>query len=117
MSKFFRPTPYNNDTKNQMWMSMIGDGHDICCGCPQPFAHLLDSIFPEGHADRSLTIEQIIERDYPLCHSGGKDEEDHGLALGESAATLTAKQEEEEDFKDDGNVEDLIAAVADAETR
>lgn len=117
MSKFFKPTPYNNETKNQMWMSMIGDGHDICCGCPQPFAHLLDSIFPEGHADRNLTIEQIIQRDYPLCHSGGDDAESHGLVLGESAATLFAKKEEGAAGQEEEDVEGLLAAVADAEAR
>ncbi len=97
---------------------MIADGHDICCGCLQPFAHLLDSIFPEGHVDRNKTIEQIIQRDYPLCHSGGKEDEDHGLVAGDSAATVFAKQErEEEDIPEDTNVEELLAAVEDAEAR
>nr|UHS18254.1 MAG: hypothetical protein [Gammatorquevirus sp.] len=117
MSKFFKKTPYNNETKNQMWMSMIADGHDICCGCLQPFAHLLDSIFPEGHADRGLTVQQIIDRDYPLCHSGGDEEGDHGLVAGDSAATLLAKQEEEEDFRNDGDAEEFLAAAAAAEER
>lgn len=116
MSKFFKPTPYNNETKNQMWMSMIGDGHDICCGCPQPFAHLLDSIFPEGHQDRNKTIEEIICRDYKLCHSGGEEEKGDGLAAGTSAATLHIAKEEK-DTEEEENLEDLLAAVADAERR
>lgn len=118
MSKFFTNAPYNNETKNQMWMSMISDGHDMCCGCLQPFAHLLDSIFPEGHADRNKTIQQIIDRDYPLCHSGGEEETKDGMAVGTSAATLLAAGTNEEDLptkKED--IEELLAAVEDAERR
>ena len=117
MSRFFTPTQYNGDTKCAMWMSMISDGHDMHCGCTQPFAHLLDQIFPVGHQDRNKTIEQIINRDIQLCHSGGEDEENHGLALGESAATLSGKRKEGEDFQEDTNVEELLAAVEDAEKR
>lgn len=101
-----------------MWMSMIADGHDICCGCTQPFAHLLDSIFPEGHTDREKTIKYIIQRDYSLCHSGGEGDADHGLALGESAASLAVKEEENTNTQEeDGDVEGLLAAVAAAEAR
>lgn len=94
---------------------MIADGHDICCGCPQPFAHLLDSIFPEGHRDRNKTIQQIIERDWQ-CLSGGQEEESAGMAPGTSAATDTQPKEEKEDFTS-ADVEDLLAAVEDAEGR
>jgi len=118
MSKFAKPTPYNNETKNQMWMSMIADGHDIWCSCCQPFAHLLDSIFPEGHTDRDKTIKQIIARDYPLCHSGGAEEESGGMAAGTSAATLFAAANtiKEEDGPEE-DIEGLLAAVEDAERR
>ncbi len=109
MSRFFTPTPFNNETKNQMWMSMIADGHDICCGCTQPFAHLLDSIFPEGHTDRNKTINYIIQRDFSLCHSGGTEDENHGIQLGESAATLKREKEDQEE-KD--HIDDLILAAA-----
>lgn len=69
---FHRKSPYNNETKDQMWMSIIGDSHDAICGCEQPFAHLLTNIFPIGHKDRDKTINQIIWRDFKqLCHSGG----------------------------------------------
>ncbi len=117
MSLFFKPTPYNGCTKNQMWMSMIGDCHDIHCGCNFPFAHLLDSIFPEGHQDRDLTVDSIIKRDLAVCHSGGGEEEDHGLALGTSAANLATKEEklEAEDTKED--IEELLAAAAAVEER
>jgi len=118
MSSFIKSVPYNNDTKNQMWMSMISDGHDIFCGCCQPFAHLLDSIFPEGHTDRDKTIREIITRDKQLCLSGGEEEEDHGLVAGDSAATLAAREQEEKGGpEEDGNVEELLAAVRDAEAR
>lgn len=101
-----------------MWMSMIADGHDICCACLQPFAHLLDSIFPEGHQDRNKTIQQIIDRDYPLCHSGGIEEESHGIPIGGSAANLIHTKEEKDK---DIDVEDALmaaaAAAADADIR
>lgn len=99
-----------------MWMSMISDGHDMCCGCTRPFAHLLDSIFPEGHKDRNKTVQQIIQRDL-TCLSGGQEEENDGMAAGTSAATLQLVKEEEEDPGTEGDIEDLIAAVEDAEKR
>ncbi len=115
MSSFYKATKYNGDTKQQMWMSAIGDFHDSFCGCWHPFAHLLDIIFPVGHADRHKPIAEIIARD-SQCHSGGDGEESHGMALGSSAATLTAAAEGgPEDTPED--IENLIAAVEDAERR
>ncbi len=114
MTTFYTPTKYNGDTKQQMWMSMISDGHDMHCQCEQPFAHLLDIIFPEGHRDRDLTIRQIITRD-KKCLSGGTEEEDHGMAIGESAATLTKREEQDIEEKEDDLDALLIAAAADAE--
>lgn len=99
-----------------MWMSTIGDCHDIHCGCERPFAHLLDSIFPEGHQDRNKTIAEIIQRDLTECLSGGQEEEGGGLPLGSSAANLAIpREEEEEDTKE--NIEELLAAAAAAEER
>lgn len=98
-------------------MSMISDGHDIHCGCCQPFAHLLDSIFPKGHADRNKTIEQIVQRDLQLCLSGGIEEEDGGLALGTSAACLADDIKREEGHTEEEGIEELLAAVEDAEQR
>ncbi len=61
-------------------MSMIADTHDIHCNCWHPFAHLLASIFPPGHKDRLLTIQEILTRDYKeICRSGGEEERSHGL--------------------------------------
>jgi len=117
MSKFFTPTKYNNETKNQMWMSMIADGHDICCDCQTPFAHLLDSIFPEGHKDRDKPISYIIKRDWKQWHSTGDEEERTGGADGEEKPLQDVKQEEEGDGQEDTNVEELLAAVAAAEAR
>lgn len=116
MSKFYTPTKYNGDTKNQMWMSTIADCHDMHCGCPSPFAHLLDSIFPEDHKDRHLTIHQIVTRDQQ-CLSGGRDEEDHGLVAGTSAATEDIKQKGTEDAEEDTLDALLIAAAEEQEKR
>lgn len=110
MSKFFKPTPYNNETKNQMWMSIIGDGHDICCGCPTPFAHLLDSIFPEGHTDRHRPISEIIERDYQACHSGGPEDVDLGLVDIKPDTPDIKPEETEQDG--DADLDTLLAAAA-----
>lgn len=102
-----------------MWMSMISDGHDMHCGCGQPYAHLLDSIFPKGHTDRKLTIEEIIKRDFKLqCLSTGEEEEDFGT---HTAALATASENKEnkgkEDFYiEDKDLQDLIAAGEDAAT-
>ncbi len=77
-----------------MWMSMIADGHDICCDCNAPFAHLLDSIFPEGHRDREKTISHIIKRDWKQCHSGGDEDERTGGENGEEKDIQPVKKEE-----------------------
>ena len=115
MPVFYKPTAYNGVTKAQMWMSIVGDAHDIHCGCDKPFAHLLDNIFPEGHQDRNLTVDAIIQRDLK-CHFGGEGEEEDGMAAGTSAATLK-ENIKEEDFQEDIGVEDLLAAAANAEQR
>lgn len=117
MTTFYKPTPYNGDTKCQMWMSILSDSHDMHCGCDQPFAHMLSSIFPEGHSDRNKTINEIIERDYRKCHSGGEEEKDGGIPLGGSAATLQKEDIKEEENIPEGDVEELLAAVTDAEQR
>lgn len=92
-------------------MSAIGDTHDMFCGCDQPFAHLLDNIFPEGHIDRNKSIQSIIQRDFKQCHFGGEEEESHGIPLGGSAATegLSGR---EEGPPEDADVDQLFAAAA-----
>lgn len=111
---FIENTTYNKDTKNQLWCSVIADSHDIWCGCKTPFAHLLASIFPPGHADRKLSIDQILERDYKEWHSGGGEEENHGLPDGKEGPTEKGGPEEQEEEKDiikDEELEQLISAA------
>ena len=98
-------------------MSIIADSHDICCKCECPFAHLLDSIFPEGHKDRELTVQQIIQRDFTSCHFGGTEEESHGLADTREKDLPTEKENPEEGYIDDEELEELVAAAEDAATR
>lgn len=112
---FYKPCKYNCDTKNQLWCSIIADAHDSTCSCEQPFAHLLALIFPPGHTDRNLTINQIIKRDYKaLCLGGGTEEESHGLADGEKDLQEENIKKEEEEYIKDEDLQDLIAAGEDA---
>lgn len=116
---YYKPSPYNAETKNQLWMSNIADSHDIFCSCDTPFAHLLASIFPPGHQDRNLSIQQILERDYQQCHSGGKEGESHGLAGGpdtERDEEPTTNQREG-GFVEDEEITELLAAADDAMAR
>lgn len=99
-------------------MSIIADAHDIHCNCTEPFCHLLDSIFPEGHKDRKLTVEAIIQRGKQQCHFGGEEETDGGMAIGTSAATQENTEiKQEEGATEEEDIEGLLAAVADAEER
>lgn len=115
---FFNRSEYNNETKEQMWLSIIGDAHDSICRCHYCFAHLLACIFPIGHSDRDLTINQILDRDYKeKCRSGGAGDVAGGMA---NAAT----KEEPEDTEENQDTEDaafaeLLAAAEkeDATTR
>ncbi len=116
MSSFFKLTTYNGITKQQIWLTTVQDSHDIHCGCDKPYAHLLDAIFPEGHKDRKLTIEEIIKRD-SQCHSGGDEEEDHGIQLGGSAAALADIKEEKQEDSGDAELAALLAAAEEAEKR
>ncbi len=115
---FYKETYYNSDTKNQLWMSLIADSHDSWCNCDTPFAHLLASIFPPGHKDRDLTIEQILSRDYKsICLSGGADAENTGtVPTTKDGAAENQNIKQEEKLEEEG-IEELLAAVADAEER
>lgn len=112
---FFQPTPFNETTKQQIWMSQIADGHDNICNCNHPFAHLLANIFPPGHKDRHLTINQILQRDYKeKCLSGG--------AAASAGGSRTADPDTEDTgvaesgYVEDQELEDLIAAGESAAT-
>ncbi len=118
---FYKPTPYNQITKNQIWLSQIQDSHDNFCNCHCPFSHLLASIFPPGHKDRDLSINQILQRDYTeACRSGGTGEENHGGEKPEEGGdTNPIKPKEEEDLPEE-EIEGLLAeaaAAAAAESR
>ncbi len=109
---FYKSTPFNPETKTQIWMSIIADGHDNICHCPCPFAHLLACIFPPGHSDRDLTINQILERDYiQLCHSGGEEGESHGTADGGGGGIKGIKEESQEEDLPGEEIEKLLAAA------
>ena len=110
---FFVPTPYNQETKTQIWMSQIADSHDNICNCTHPFAHLLASIFPPGHRDRDLTINQILARDYQVkCLSGGDAAKSHGMADSGTGGGFKPKEEETEEDLPRDEIENLLAAAA-----
>ncbi len=116
---FYKPAKWNFETKNQIWMSELADSHDIFCDCDRPFAHLLASIFPPGHQDRDLSINQILQRDLQQpCHSGGDAAAATGLPT-----TGDLKEEKEdillegEDFIKDEELQNLIDAGEDATGR
>lgn len=101
-----------------MWMSCIADSHDSWCDCDTPFAHLLASIFPPGHTDRTRTIEQILDRDFrKQCLSGGAVAENSGMAVEKLTEESHTLKREKEDSTEQEDIEDLLAAVEDAEGR
>lgn len=117
--EFYRRTPYNKETLQQLWTTIINDTHDCHCGCTVPFVHLLDILFPPDHKDRHLTIDDIIKREkkYIKCLFGGTEEEDTtGVKEEPTAAENIENQKEGEDFTED-NLEDLLAAADAAEKR
>ena len=117
---FYKSCPYNEETKNQMWMSSIADTHDSWCNCDTPFAHLLASIFPPGHRDRLLSIQQILERDYQQrCLFGGADAENTGLAAAasEPVEIKDGIKEEEENLIPVDDLDALLAAAEEENTR
>lgn len=98
-------------------MSVLSDTHELVCNCTFPFAHLLSIIFPLGHADRNLTINQILLRDYKeKCHSSGGGDASFGMAeasgSGPTGAAPGAAGQE-----DDADLVKLLAAVEEEDTR
>lgn len=115
---FYSTTHFNQETKNQLWMSIIADSHDSNCNCNYPFAHLLANIFPPGHKDRVLTIDQILARDYTeKCLSGGREGESHGLGDGGTEGEGGTNIKEEGGEYPEEEIEKLLAAAADEGTR
>lgn len=111
MSTFYKPCQYNSETKQQLWLSAVGDIHESICGCETPFAHLLDSIFPEDHRDRHKTIQQIIDRDRQECQASGGGEE---INLGQVPGLKEEKDigEKEENYIEDEDLTNLLDAAA-----
>jgi len=116
--EFYRRTPYNKETLQQLWTTIINDAHDCHCGCTVPFVHLLDILFPEDHKDRHLTIDSIITREkkYIKCLFGGQEEESGGGVEEDTKPGTTKEENQEEDFTNE-NIEDLLAAADAAEKR
>lgn len=109
---FYKPSPYNFDTKNQIWLSQLTDAHDNFCDCNTPFSHLLSSIFPPGHQDRDLTITEILQRDFQQkCHSGGDAATSHGGAPGTGPAGDGPPEGEGADYIKDEDLSELIDAA------
>ncbi len=109
---FFNKTKYNNETLEQLWLSVIGDSHDSICSCEQTFAHLLSCIFPLGHTDRDKTIQYILERDFKeKCRSGGVAGDAPGSS---SIAKLeeTPIEEKRKDLTEEEDLDQLLAAAA-----
>ncbi len=118
---FFKKCPYNQETREHLWCSVITDSHDSLCGCTSPISHWLSIVFPEGHKDLDLTVRQIIQRESEnqRCLFGGGKEDKDG-----TAAEIDAfiNQEKEEDILPPGeniedNLEELLAAAEEAEKR
>lgn len=118
--KFYRPTPYTPETKEQIWTTITTDAHDEFCGCTEPVFHLLSILIPEDHRDRHKTVDELIKEHYKrqICLFGGRED----AAGGET--TTTEKEEhtdqnikEEEDPYTDIDVEELLAAAAADDTR
>ena len=109
---FYKPTPYNEETKNQIWMSQIADSHDNICDCLHPFAHLLASIFPPGHQDRDLSINQILFRDYTQkCLSGGREDKRDGMADNLDGEEEENSTDQKENIKEEDTDALFAAAV------
>ncbi len=110
---FYRKTKYNTDTQNQIWLSIVADSHDCWCDCDHPFAHLLASIFPPGHADRPQSINYILARDYTeKCLSGGADAENSGMAAGDLPGDEKPSKEDLEENLPTDELDALLAAAA-----
>lgn len=116
---FYRPTPYNKETKEQIWNTIVTDAHDEFCGCTEPSAHLLNNLIPPDHPARKQTIDSFINNCFrrQQCLFGGKEETSGGEAKeGPGIKENTTNIPGEEPFEE-VNVEDLIAAATAAEKR
>lgn len=113
---FFRESPFNPETKHQLWLSGITDFHDTFCGCTQPYIHLLSILYTEEHKDRHLTIHQIVSRGFreQKCLFGGQEETNIGMAIAALKEEDGTQKGDAEGLTDE-NIEELIAATDAAE--
>lgn len=100
-------------------MSILSDSHELVCNCNFPFGHLLSIIFPLGHSDRDLTINQILLRDYKeKCHSSGAGDASGGGAVVATAAAMQSLPEEEGGKdQEDAELAGLLAAIEEENSR
>lgn len=113
---FFNKSEYNNETKEQMWLSIVGDAHDSICRCQFCFAHLLACIFPIGHSDRKLTIDQILQRDYKeKCLSGGAGDAVSSFLKTDTTDTPADTERKDGPEEDDAALAELLAAAEEEE--
>lgn len=116
---FYKTTPYNKETKEQIWGTIFTDSHDEFCGCTEPTAHLLNNLIPPDHPHRHLTIDNYIKSCHKrqLCLFGGKEEKSSGGAAEDPGTAKDIKLTEENEPFEEVNVEDLLAAATAAEKR
>lgn len=113
---FCNRNSYNNETNEQLWMSVLSDTHELTCNCNYPFAHLLSIIFPLGHSDRNLTINQILLRDYKeKCRSSGGGDASFGGV--EVAGTENKEDKGAAGREEDEELAKLLAAVEEENIR
>lgn len=117
--QFYKTTPYNSETKEQIWGTIFTDAHDSICGCTEPTGHLLNNLIPPDHPSRHTTIDTYIKHCFKrqLCLFGGKEEKSGGEAAAGPSTDLDTKTTREEEPFEEVNVEDLIAAATAAEKR
>ena len=113
---FYRKTTFNQETLEQLWLSLINDTHDSICNCTRPFIHLLAILFTEEHKDRHLSIHNIITREFKQhqCLFGGDADKNIGMAIAAGETEEQKPTEEKEDLTEE-DIEELIAATDAAE--
>ena len=96
---FFRKCYFNQETQEQLWLSLINDTHDNFCSCTRPVPHLLALLFTEEHRDRHLSIHNIITREFKdhQCLFGGQEEENGGGAKEDTAKGDTPQEDKKEE--------------------
>lgn len=116
--KFYRPTPYSAETKQQIWTTIVTDAHDLHCGCTEPISHLINDLIPPDHPDRNLTINELVTKNFrrQICLFGGKEEKGFGGPKEDPGSKEENTIKEGENFAD-LNVEELLAAAENAEQR